>query len=201
VLCLACDGRGWRRRQPDELEWDAYLELPVAEAVQLPVEHGRRPLLVPDEETGYAWERAHQAYERAGSYRELRLRLDQLGEQHRRRHRLIVVVLVDQQPVDLARRDRLDLDLGVVWVTLRMRSIRVPPWLMEHEQRTTNLTVAALAADGYRPSQIAARLGLPKETVKRTLRRQRQADPERRIRSTGDPGAGWYRTLTGAACS
>jgi type IV secretory pathway VirB10-like protein len=43
VLCLACDGQGWRRRQAGEQEWDSYLALPVTEAVQLPVEATHRP--------------------------------------------------------------------------------------------------------------------------------------------------------------
>src|SRR5215467_4876054 len=36
-LCLLCDGRGWRRRQAGDPEWDAYVELPVVEAAALPV--------------------------------------------------------------------------------------------------------------------------------------------------------------------
>jgi DNA-binding MarR family transcriptional regulator len=195
-LCLACDGRGWRRRQVDEAEWDAYLELPVAEAVQLPTETTHRPLVQDD--GGYGWERLQQAYERAGSYGEVRLRLEQLGAHHRRRYRLIRIVLVDGEPLVLARRDETELDLGVLWVTLRMRSIRVPAWLMEHEARTANLTVAALAADGYKPSQIAARLGMTKDAVKRTLRRQHQANG-RRLGSTGDPGAGLVPDLSRAS--
>src|SRR5262245_22830839 len=34
-LCLICDGRRWKRRQ-DEPQWDAYTNLPLEVAVQLP---------------------------------------------------------------------------------------------------------------------------------------------------------------------
>lgn len=175
VLCLACDGVGWRRRQHGELEWDAYVELPVSEAVSLPVGTApRRPVLAAGEESPYQWERLREAYDRRGSYREVRQRLDELGTVAPRRHRLIRIVLVEQQPRQLDDLDRLDLDLGVVTITLRMRSIRVPPWLMEHERTTTNASVVELAADGFKPGAIASRLGLSREQVKRTLRKQRQ---------------------------
>src|SRR5215831_19038659 len=36
TLCLVCDGGGWKRREPGETEWDAYVGLPVAAAVELP---------------------------------------------------------------------------------------------------------------------------------------------------------------------
>jgi IS30 family transposase len=55
-----------------------------------------------------------------------------------------------------------------------MRTVRVPPWLLEHEQQETNVSVRPLAAAGCTPAQIAVRLGLEKEVVKRTLRRQKQ---------------------------
>ena len=172
VLCLACDGYGWRKRQAGEPEWDAYLRLPVQEAVQLPVEAAhRRREPEPGEEPPYAWERLRSAYERRGSYRELRLRLGQL--QPRRRH-LVTTVLVDGEPRQLSERDRLEIDLGIVWIALRMRSLRVPPWLLEHEQQTVNDEVKALANAGYKPAQIAAQTGLSKDAVKQKLRRHRQ---------------------------
>jgi hypothetical protein len=172
LLCLACDGRGWRPRRSGEPEWDAYLGLPVQEAVQLPVEAAHRPRDPPEgEEPAYGWERLRASYERRGSYRELRVRLAELPA--RRRH-LVVVVLVDGEPRQLDEQDRLQVELGVVQIALRMRSLRVPPWLLEHEQQTVNDTVKALANAGYTPAQIAQQTGLPKETVKQKLRRQRQ---------------------------
>jgi hypothetical protein len=172
LLCLACDGRGWRRRQAGEAEWDAYLGLPVSEAVQLPVEAAHRPReREPGEESAYGWERLRASYERRGSYKELRLRLAQL--EPRRRH-LVVVVVVDGEPRQLSEQDRLQIELGVIQIALRMRSLRVPPWLLEHEQQTVNESVKALANAGYKPAQIAVRTGLTKEAVKQRLRRQRQ---------------------------
>ncbi len=99
VLCLACDGDGWRRRQRDEGEWDAYVGLPVQEAVALPVQPAPRPRSAFEGDArGYAWERLRASYERHGSYRELRLRLAQLAGEQPRRHRLVRVVLVEQLP-------------------------------------------------------------------------------------------------------
>jgi len=175
VLCLACDGDGWRRRQRDEGEWDAYVGLPVQEAVALPVQPAPRPRSAFEGDArGYAWERLRASYERHGSYRELRLRLAQLAGEQPRRHRLVRVVLVEQLPRRLDEHDRLELELGVVALALRMRTVRVPPWLLEHEQQETNLSVRGLAAAGFTPAQTAARLGISKELVKRTLRRGRQ---------------------------
>lgn len=173
ALCLACDGQGWRRRHRDEPEWDAYLCLPVADAVTLPVE---APPKHPetDEDAGYAWERLQASYERRGSYRELRTCLRQLALEQPRRHRLVRAVLVEQQQRALSAADRLDLELGVVALALRMKTVRVPPWLLEHEQQEANVSIRGLAAAGYKPAQIAARLGLSKEAVKRTLRRSKQ---------------------------
>lgn len=184
TLCLACDGHGWRRRQRDEPEWDAYLAMPVLEAVTLPVEAASRPRQEPEEgkEPGYGWERLKDAYERRGSYKELRLRLDDLSQSAPRRHRLIRLHLVDQEPVELVLDDAHQIDLGVVTLALKMRSVRVPPWLLEHEQQSTNAHVRALAAEGMKPGQIAARLGINPEVVKRTLRRTRQ-----RQKSPGSP--------------
>lgn len=175
VVCLACDGQGWRRRQRDEPEWDSYLGLPVAEAVQLPVETRPRLLLDPVvHEASYGWERLRASYDRRGSYQELRVQLGRLGEARPRRGHLIRVVLVERQPRDLTRQDRLDLELGVVALALAMCTVRVPPWLLEHSQRTANDSIRQLAGQGFKPAQIAARLGVSGETVKRTLRRQRQ---------------------------
>lgn len=187
VLCLACDGQGWRRRTHGDVEWDSYLVLPVQEAVQLPVEAPHRPPDLPaGEEPPYAWERLRQAYDRRGSYRELRRCLNDLALAHARRRRLIQLVLVEGQPHCLGRSDQVELDLGVVWIALRMRTVRVPPWLLEHEQQQANESIRGLAAQGYTPQQIAARLGLSRETVKRTLRRSRQRRPAEAGRMIGD---------------
>jgi len=199
ALCLVCDGVGWRRRQHGELEWDAYVGLPVQEAVALPVEVAPRRR-TPDatNESPYQWERLREAYERRGSYREVRQRLAELALDAPRRHTLVRVVLVEQQPRRLDELDQLELDLGVVTITLRMRVIRVPPWLMEHERMSVNATVAELAADGFKPGAIAARLGLSREHVKRTLRKQRQRS---RIGESDGPSGLVPNLEMGAACA
>jgi hypothetical protein len=198
VLCLACDGVGWRRRQRDEGEWDAYVGLPVQEAVSLPVEAApRRPDLPAGDESPYQWERLREAYDRRGSYKEVRLRLEELRGIAPRRHGLVRVVLVEQQPRRLSDSDQIELDLGVVTITLRMRVIRVPPWLMEHERASVNQTVLDLAADGFKPGAIAARLGLSREAVKRTLRRRQQRS---KLGSPGGPHGLVPDQGVGAAC-
>jgi hypothetical protein len=172
LLCLLCDGTGWKRRERGDVEWDAYVGLPVQEAVQLPVEPAVRPSR-PDDD-GYGWERLREAYDRSGSYREVRLRLQELGQRRPRRYHLIRMVLVERQPYELRPADRLDIDLGVLGVALRMSHVRVPPWLLEHDQQQTNDAVIALAGQGFRPEEIAKRLALPLDHVKRTMRRRRQ---------------------------
>jgi hypothetical protein len=176
VLCLACDGRGSRRRQRGDGEWDAYVGLPVTEAVALPVEIIPRPAILDDEERGYAWERLKASYERRGSYREVRFRHSQLAGNAPLRHHLIQVVLIDQEPYELEPRHKTEIDLGVTMIALRMRSVRVPPWLLQHEQETVNATIRGLANQGLKPGQIAGRLGLSPEAVKRSLRRQKQRE-------------------------
>src|SRR4030095_728717 len=122
-LCLDCDGRGERYREPGDEAWDAYLGLPLETAALLPREPPRGPSAVQaaqdkderegrvealsygwerrpggahspprapsavqaaqdkDEREGrvealsYGWERLRDAYDRHGSYRELRTQL------------------------------------------------------------------------------------------------------------------------------
>ena len=172
VLCLVCDGAGWRRREAGDAEWDAYVGLPVEQAVELPTMSTGRRESEPEVEEPYAWERARASHDRHGSYKEVRLRLDQLGETRPRRHRLIRVVLVDREPRFLSAADEYEIALGIVAITLRMRSIRVPPWIMERSAASEKReTIAALAADGYSAGEIARRTGMTREAVRRKMRR------------------------------
>jgi hypothetical protein len=195
VLCLVCDGRGWRRREPgDRVEWDAYLEMPVTEAVTLPVAPSTSANALAarlqdeaDEREGrldrlaYGWERLLANYERHGSYRELRRQLTWLAFRHPRRYRLVRAVLVDDEPRHLSSDDLADLDLGVLAITLRMRVVKVPRWLAEHDAARTNDTIASLAAEGMTPGRIARKLGIAKEKVRRVLRQRRQRSPDRSV--------------------
>lgn len=184
ALCLVCDGVGWRRREHDDLEWDAYLEMPLVDAVDLPREPSRRTLEPADGEPAYAWERMQRVYDRHGSYRELRRRLEQLSSSHPYRHRLVVAVLVNGEALVLDSAAEVELELGVVVLALRMRSVRVPSWLIERsaaaERRST---VAELAAQGHRAGEIARALGMTKKAVRRKL----AAAERRKIRVAGAP--------------
>ena len=171
MLCLICDGRGWKRRE-DEPEWDAYLSLPLQEAAQLPRESrgGHSPTAEVQEKT-YGWERLLRAYDRHGSYERIRRELERLSRTHPRRHRLINRMLVLGEPRELSPASQLELELGVITIALRVGRVRVPPWLIERtsadERRST---IAGLLADGYSPAQISRRLGVSKRVVQRKLR-------------------------------
>jgi hypothetical protein len=172
MLCLACDGRGWRRREPGDVVWDAYTELPVDEAAAMPVMATGRRHEEPELDAPYAWERARQSHDRHGSYKEVRVRLDQLAGAHLFRYRLVRAVIVDKEPRALSPWDDTHMTLGVVWIAVRMRTVRVPPWIMERSAAAEKReTIGALAADGYSAGEIARRTGMSKEAVKRRIRR------------------------------
>jgi hypothetical protein len=181
-LCGSCDGRGERWREPGEPLWDAYIGMPLVEASQLPREPPRGPSdsqLAQDkaeaegrwQSLSYVWERALAAQDRYGSYREVRRNLAWLKQAEPVRGRLIQVVLVEAQPRVLSRSDERDLDLGVVAITLRMRTVRVPPWLLERTAANQRrVGIAELAGRGMQAGEIARRLALPKSVVRRRLR-------------------------------
>ena len=173
-LCLLCDGRGWRRRQAGDPEWDAYVELPVVEAAALPVPIAPRAPMPMGVEESYAWERDRRRYDRHGSYQELRTQLDRLGLVRPRRYWLVRTVLVEHQGVNLdSPAAQLQLDLGVVQLALWMRVLKVPGWLIERTKADERReTLDELAAAGLRAGEIARLLGVPKETVVRRLRRR-----------------------------
>jgi DNA-binding transcriptional ArsR family regulator len=168
-VCLICDGTGRKRREAGDPEWDAYLGMPLAEAAELPREQLPAPA-APGPDEGYAWERAQRAHERAGSYRELRRHLEWLREAHPRWHQLIQAVLVEHAERELGPRAALELELGVVSLALRMRSVRVPRWLRE-PIAPAHQTVATLAAVGLKAGEIARALGMTKKAVRRQLKR------------------------------
>jgi hypothetical protein len=173
LLCLVCDGQGWKRREPGEVEWDAYTGLPVEQAASLPsMAVAPRRQENDAVEEAYAWERARQSQDRHGSYKEVRIRLGQLADVHRRRHRLVVVALVDKEPVSLSPWDDTEVTLGVTWIALRMRSIRVPGWIMERSAAAEKRdSIEGLVQDGYSAGEIARRTGMTKEAVRRRIKR------------------------------
>jgi len=169
ILCLGCDGSGWRRRERDEPEWDTYLEMPVVEAAALPT-MPTSPRREHDDDA-YGWERAAISRDRHGSYADLRRQLEWLAAARPERYRLVRAVLVDAEPRRLEERGILELQLGVLTLALRMRTIRVPHWLMEREHANgRRQTIAALAHEGLGAGEIARRLGIPKKVVRRRLK-------------------------------
>jgi hypothetical protein len=192
VLCLVCDGQGWRRRQHEEEPWDEYVGLPTAEAAQLPTMPSApavdailaRLADERDEREGrlaglaYGWERARAAADRRGSYKELRRSLDRMRGDRPQWHRLVVAKLVNDEPRSYTPKAETAVELGVVWVALDMRGpVRVPPWVMERERADrARDTVELLARDGLTPAQIAQRLGMTKKAVKRRLRSRIPSD-------------------------
>jgi hypothetical protein len=168
-LCLLCDGLGWKRREHEQ-PWDAYLEMPLADAAALPQTiAARAPLVVADD--AFTWERLRRRYDRHGSYQELRRQLDWLSLDDPPRARLVRIVLVDHEPRQLDRRGQLDLDLGVLAIALRMRTVRVPGWLIERTAADKRVeTIEGLAEAGLGPGEIGRRLGMSKHAVQRKLR-------------------------------
>jgi len=176
ALCLLCDGTGWKLRE-HEPPWDAYLELPLEEANQLP------QAIVPAKgsaEPGWPlWDPVRVLYDRHGSYRELRRQLDWLSLAHPQRYLLVRRVLVDHEPRRLDRAAGLELRIGVVMLARRMPSVRVPGWLIEKGNAERNRTIEGLAAEGLTPGQIARELGLSRDAVKRKLRKKTQRENRR----------------------
>ena len=171
ALCLVCDGVGWKRREAREVEWCSYTELPVVEAADLPSMPSGTPRPEENGDTPYSWEVARASYDRHGSYKEVRTRLDWLGKAEPFRHGLVRTHLVEKEPRFLSDYNEVEMDLGVVQITLRMRSIRVPPWIMERSAASERReTIAALHADGYSAGEIARRTGMTRKAVRRRIR-------------------------------
>lgn len=173
TLCLVCDGRGWKVREHDEEAWDAYVNLPLAEAVQLPVEPSAPATPEIEREHTYGWERQRQSYDRYGSYAELRRALERLEARTPPRARLVRSVLVDGETRQLSANDLLEIDLGVIAIALAMRRVRVPRWLLEEHAADRRETIETLAAQGLRAGEIARKLGIQKRVVRRRLKDDR----------------------------
>ena len=172
VLCLVCDGTGEKLRE-SEPEWDAYLCMPLVEAMQLPVASmAKTSTRVDIAASTFAWERAKTTLDRHGSYEAIRQQLRWLRGVAPRRHHLVTFVLVEHEPYALSELDAVELDLGVLMIALRVGVVRVPPWLVERGAARRQETIASLAAEGLTPGQIARRLGLSRKSVQRKIRRQ-----------------------------
>ena len=176
LLCLACDGAGWRRRETYEPEWDRYLEMPVVEAATMPT-MPTPPRREEQPDDPYSWERAIQIHDRHGSYVAVRRQLEWLSDAHPPRHQLVRSVLVDAEPRQVGDIGRRELQLGVVMIALRIPRVRVPHWLMTNgAAQERRQTISALAREGMGAGEIAHRLGIPKKVVRRRLRDLRAID-------------------------
>lgn len=179
-LCLLCDGRGWKRREHEE-PWDAYIELPLAQANELPVPIAPKSSPPTGVEESYAWERERRRYDRHGSYAELRAQLDRLALVRIRRYWLVRTVLVEHDDRELTHMGQTELDLGVTQIAVWMPRVKVPGWLIERTKSDERQeTISELADTGLKAGEIARLLGVPKETVVRRLKR----------RAIGSKGAG-----------
>lgn len=191
IPCHVCNDTKWRRRQKDEPAWDEYLEQRVDEAIEPQlfsgVDHAaeirrldasiariRRTLMakagVLDKREKFSWEAAREQQERYGSYRELRKWLRVLALKWPEGHRAIRRVHLSNIEVKLTELDRTHEDVAVYWLQHQMKSLRVPPWLMEYDASRRRDSVQSLHARGLNPGAIARRTGIRKEKVKRILK-------------------------------
>ena len=170
MLCLVCDGSGWKRRE-DEPAWDAYLEMPLDEAIKLPQSFRTNSGRISDDDA-FGWERLRRRYDANGSYAQLRRQLRWLQVAQPRRHGLVVAVHVEHEPRVLSSESERQLYLGVLALALKLGKVRVPRWLMEQgEAERRRHDIVGLAAEGLTPGEIARALGLTKKVVQRRLRR------------------------------
>lgn len=195
-LCLVCDGAGRRRatlREQRQDGWDEYVEAPVAEAVVPQLSAGvdraaeirrldssiariQRTLDAKDGkmvEEAFPWEAARAAYERAGSYAELRRCLAELRlkapDVYAAIRRLYTLALSPP-----TRHEKALEAVGVSFLAQAMRHVNVPPWIEQEAGESRNETIETLAAEGMTAGQIGRRLRIPKEKVRQVLRKAEQ---------------------------
>jgi len=189
--CPVCGGVGWRRRRPDDEEWDEYTETPLADA-QLGVsglpsvgEEIQRLTTsidriqadldaragVFDNAEQYGWEKARRSYYRNGSYAELERSLETMARALPHLHAVLLKTTARALPARPPAREPVAVEIGVAYVAVEMRGpIRVPKWITYERSVKQAPTVKQLAMEGMKAPQIAKRLGLSKSKVKHMLR-------------------------------
>jgi hypothetical protein len=194
--CPVCEGSGWRtRRGPRdkpthpgyEEPWDEYTEQPVAEAVQHPpamtsylvdrtlerIEREQSLRDGDDSSERYGWERERIAFDRRGSYNELRRALKLLHRKWPPGYLQVRRTYLRGLAFEQTNDDRLYLQAAEEWLARVMRGpIRVPPWLQERSTERRQRSVSELVAEGLTAGQIAKVLRVPKQKVRRLLRDQ-----------------------------
>lgn len=171
-LCFTCNGTGTRRRRVRDEEWCAYTELPLAEAralQQSAVVTRTSSVTDVEREQAFAWERRKASYRRHGSYDELERALDRMRVGfptgfYALTRRYQWGVSVDEE---LEKR-------AIYWLAAQMHSIRVPRWVKDTSPVHPRELVLDLASRGLGAGQIAKRLQIPKNAVKRILRAARR---------------------------
>lgn len=197
-ICPLCGGSGWRRRRKGEDPFDEYTGEPVVDGGSS-AKHGAPFRLEDDyrrlgeqldqieqaqqERQGvysemYGWEKAREAQERLGSYRELKRALGALQELSPNIYGVVRARWLFGVPVNLIGRAVAIEQAAIIWVQGEMRGeIRVPPWLLIDLFQQRKSRFEQLVQGGYSASEIASYLDLPKKRVKKMLRDARGAYP------------------------
>lgn len=136
----------------------------MVEVRELPVDVPPAPRDPDAHLDAFGWELAHREHLRRGSYRELERVLGLMAVEWPAGRHALKRFYLDDVPVDVPEEL---LERAVDWVASRMRSARVPPWLVAPE--SPELTVKGLHARGLSAGAIARRLGIPKRRVKELL--------------------------------
>jgi hypothetical protein len=190
-LCLVCGGLGWRKRRKGEDPFDEYTGEPVADAASksahapafrleddyrrlgAQLDRVQRTLAAREgrPDASYGWERAREAQERLGSYRELRAALRGLQRVSPNGYSVIRAAWLTDLPVTLVGRTQAIERAAVLWLQAEMPGeVRVPPWLMTDVYRERRTVFEQLVAAGRSASEIARVLDLPKRRVKKMLK-------------------------------
>ncbi len=164
VRCLACDGTGERLRRKADPAYDSYVgelrpegraRVMTAREYDDQIARLRADELARQgrvEHERYGFERAHDARDRSGSYREL-----------------------DAAVRELQRRapgTRLSSPRAVALLEeLMPPSIRVPPWALEQLAQERQPVILDLAALGWSAREIGRALGISAEKVRRLLKK------------------------------
>lgn len=190
-VCPACGGSGWRRRRPEDEEWDEYTETLLADAQlgvaglpsvgediqrltasidRIQADLDARAGLFDQEQ--YGWEKARRSYYRHGSYAELDRSLTIMARGFPYLHSVLVQATARALPARPARNGKTVVAMGEAYLATEMRGpIRVPKWISYERSVSKTPTVKQLAMEGMKSPQIAKRLGLSKSKVKFMLRR------------------------------
>lgn len=140
-LCLACDGRGERYREPGEEGYDPYSGKSMKELGEEPMQEARSELSVRrvglrDErnERGFGWERMRLRNDERGSYNELRQQLEWLRDRHIARYETLMhwISSHDDKWWSWSDQAQASVDGTILLLADRMpEAVRVPKWVRQ----------------------------------------------------------------------